>query len=209
MSRPSDTPASPAPTSRSRASRRPAAIALAGGVALGAVLLAGCGAGQQAQTSEQTSAVAGANTQVGDIAIRNAEIAYPDTVPASANVYSVGGTAPVEMVIVNQGRAADRLVSGTSPLGTVKIDGDGSLPAGRALVAGTNKDIPTPPGANPVTMEITGLREDIRSGLSYPLVLTFQQAGAVTVQLPVAPPKEPRHDEPAEAAGGAAGGGAH
>jgi copper(I)-binding protein len=204
VSRPSDTPATPAPTSRSRASRRPTAIALAGGVALGAVLLAGCGAGQQAQTSEQTSAVAGANTQVGNIAIRNAEIAYPDTIPASANVYPVGGTAPVEMVIVNQGTAADRLVSGTSPLGTVQLEGDTSLPAGRALVAGTDESTQETPGAAPIKMAITGLRQDIRSGLSYPLVLTFQQAGSVTVELPVAPPKEPREDQPAEAAVGGA-----
>jgi copper(I)-binding protein len=204
VSRPSDTPATPAPTSRSRAFRRPTAIALAGGVALGAVLLAGCGAGQQAQTSEQTSAVAGANTQVGNIAIRNAEIAYPDTIPASANVYPVGGTAPVEMVIVNQGTAADRLVSGTSPLGTVQLEGDTSLPAGRALVAGTDESTQETPGAAPIKMAITGLRQDIRSGLSYPLVLTFQQAGSVTVELPVAPPKEPREDQPAEAAVGGA-----
>jgi copper(I)-binding protein len=174
------------------------------GVVLGAALLAGCGAGQQAQTSEQTSAVAGANTQVGNIAIRNAEIAYPDTIPASANVYPVGGTAPVEMVIVNQGTAADRLVSGTSPLGTVQLEGDTSLPAGRALVAGTDESTQETPGAAPIKMAITGLRQDIRSGLSYPLVLTFQQAGSVTVELPVAPPKEPREDQPAEAAVGGA-----
>jgi copper(I)-binding protein len=204
VSRPSDTPAIPATTSRSHAPRRTTRIGLVAGVVLGAALLAGCGAGQQAQTSEQTSAVAGANTQVGNIAIRNAEIAYPDTIPASANVYPVGGTAPVEMVIVNQGTAADRLVSGTSPLGTVQLEGDTSLPAGRALVAGTDESTQETPGAAPIKMAITGLRQDIRSGLSYPLVLTFQQAGSVTVELPVAPPKEPREDQPAEAAVGGA-----
>jgi copper(I)-binding protein len=202
VSRPSDTPAIPATTSRSRAPRRTARIALAGGVALGAVLLAGCGAGQQAQTSEQVAAVGGANADAGNILIRNAEIAYPKSIPSSADIYPVGGTAPVEMTIVNQGESADRLVSATSPLGSVRIEGDGSLPPQRAIVVSPDESAPKTPGATRIKMEITGLREPIRSGLEYPLVLSFQQAGQVTVPLPVAPPEVPRSDEPVKAAGG-------
>ncbi|MCW0214153.1 MAG: hypothetical protein OJJ54_12405 [Pseudonocardia sp.] len=196
MSRPSTIPAIP---TRSRASRPTTRIVLAGGVALGALLLAGCGSGMQAQTSEQVAAVAGANTEAGTILIRNAEITYPVEIPDSANVYRTGSVAPLSMTIVNTGNSGDRLVSATSPAGTVTITGNGSLPSQRALVAAEAGAEPTP-GATTITVEITGLREDIRAGLSYPVVLNFEKAGPVTVQVPVGAPSEPREDHP-EAAG--------
>jgi hypothetical protein len=46
---------------------------------------------------------------------------------------------------------------------------------------------------------LTGLREDIKAGLSYEIDLTFQRAGQVRVMLPVAFPEQPR--EPAELGG--------
>ena len=40
-------------------------------------------------------------------------------------------------------------------------------------------------------VELTGLREDIRAGLTYPIGLTFERAGQVTVMLPVGTPAIP------------------
>ena len=76
----------------------------------------------------------------------------------------------------------------TAPTGSASASGE-------APAAGLQ---PPPPIAelDPDTrfaqVELTGLREDIQSGLSYEIVLTFERAGQVTVMLPVAYPGEPR-----------------
>ena len=80
----------------------------------------------------------------------------------------------------------------TSPTGSAS-------PSGEAPAAGLQ---PPPPIAEVVPstryaqIVLTGLREDIRAGLSYEIDLTFERAGVVRVQLPVAYPAQPR--EPAE-----------
>jgi copper(I)-binding protein len=82
--------------------------------------------------------------------------------------------------------------SDTSPTGSAS-------PSGEAPAAGLQ---PPPPIAEVVPstryaqVVLTGLREDVRAGLSYEVDLTFERAGVVKVQLPVAYPAEPR--EPAE-----------
>jgi hypothetical protein len=45
---------------------------------------------------------------------------------------------------------------------------------------------------------LTGLTDNVRAGLTYPLVLNFEKAGQVTLTVPVGAPSEPREDEPAE-----------
>lgn len=83
---------------------------------------------------------------------------------------------------------------------------DGSTPtSGKATNAASAAPsaaitaVPTPDAQGDTAAQIvlTGLKEDIRSGLSYPVVFTFERAGAVTVQVPVASPTAPRTDAPA------------
>lgn len=168
-------------------------------VAVAGVALAGCGAGMQAQTSQQVAAVAGAGAEGGGIAVRNAEIAYPSELSPQAAIYPVGGVAPIEMIIVNQGAQTDRLLSASSPAGTVVITGEQTVAPDLSLVAGQVEGVP---GGKAVTVEITGLREDILSGRTYPLVLNFEQAGRVEVGLPVASPTAEREDLAPEGGGG-------
>jgi periplasmic copper chaperone A len=168
-------------------------------VAVAGIALTGCGAGQQAQTSQQIAAVAGASATGGGIAVRNAEIAYPSGLSPEAAIYPVGGVAPVEMIIVNQGAQTDRLLSATSPAGAVTISGEQTVGPDLSLVAGDFEGVP---GGKAVTVEITGLREDILSGRTYPLVLNFQNAGRVEVGLPVASPTAEREDIAPEGGGG-------
>jgi copper(I)-binding protein len=75
------------------------------------LLVTGCAAGQQAQTVEQTPSIDGVQAEAGTIAIRAAGIATPK----SGASYAKGAEAPLRMVIVNRGTAADKLVSVTSP----------------------------------------------------------------------------------------------
>ncbi|HEV7658074.1 MAG TPA: copper chaperone PCu(A)C [Mycobacteriales bacterium] len=84
--------------------------ALAGLVVVGGLALAGCGAGQIAQTAEQHPTVDGSMAEVGQLSIRDAALEYP-----TDGLYDKGATARLRMVITNQGIASDTLTSVTSP----------------------------------------------------------------------------------------------
>jgi copper(I)-binding protein len=49
---------------------------------------------------------------------------------------------------------------------------------------------PLAPGTTSAQVVLTGLKQNLMVGPTYPVVLTFQRAGAVTVQVPVANPSE-------------------
>ena len=68
----------------------------------------------------------------------------------------------------------------SSPVPTAPLDGQAEAPERGAQVV------------------LTGLKENIQAGVSYPLVLNFERAGQVTVQVPVGYPSEPREDAHAE-----------
>jgi copper(I)-binding protein len=80
-------------------------VALIGAV----VLLAGCAAGQRAQTAIETPVLDGVGANVGSIDLRALTIANP-----ASGSYPSGGTATLQLYIVNNG-AADQLVSVSSP----------------------------------------------------------------------------------------------
>ncbi|MEN3264355.1 MAG: hypothetical protein V7646_1249 [Pseudonocardia sp.] len=111
-----------------------------------ALALTGCGAGQLAQTSEQVASVDGANVMVGAISIGDAVIEF--RAPQGSSVYPIGGSAPLQMTIVNVGAQADRLVSATSPVATsAQISGKVEIPAGQALLVQGAPTAGAAPGA--------------------------------------------------------------
>ncbi|AXB45616.1 hypothetical protein A4R43_26570 [Amycolatopsis albispora] len=78
---------------------------------LGAVLaLAGCGAGQITQTDTQLPAVTGGFADLGKLAVRDAKLTFP----GDAAFYPAGATAPLEMVVANNGPADDELIDVSS-----------------------------------------------------------------------------------------------
>lgn len=266
VTRPGDRPARAAVLPHPLSSRSARALLVVGAV-VGSVALGGCGAGQVAQTAYQANASGGATVTTNGIAIRDAQIAFGESVEGE-NVYPVGGSAPIEMYVINESPQDDRLVSASSPIaGSVTIGGQADLPAGTVMVIGgesgaggqtepgaseapalppLDATLAPPSNATPAPSEnspssapnepsdtsptgavapipgeapagglqtlppiasispstryaeivLTGLQEDIRSGLSYEVVLNFEKAGPVRVMLPVAYPAEPR--EPAE-----------
>lgn len=218
---------------------RPTGAAAILGVMIGAAALAGCGAGQITQTSSQVAAVGGANVTVGAIAIRNAEIEFPEGTSGN-NSYSTGASAPLRMVIVNSGGQADRLVSASSPVAqSVQVSSGAEIVAGRSLtVEGKPAPVATPtptgapstgssatnsagasatatprptatatPSAAPTTSAVAaggereahvvliGLRQEVRAGLVYEIVLNFEKAGPIKVTVPVGNPDEARKAE--------------
>jgi hypothetical protein len=71
----------------------------------------------------------------------------------------------------------------------------GAPVSGEAPAAGVQTPPPiasVQPSIRTAEIVLTGLREDIRPGLSYELVLNFERAGAVRVMLPVGYPGQPR-----------------
>lgn len=172
---------------------RPSRVVQGVGVALATLLLAGCSAGQLTWTSTQRSFVGGVSADAGDLAVRDAEIEFGDSAPAAV-VYPAGATAPLAMHVVNDGATADTLLGASSPVASsVQISGTTTVPGGQALVIGSEPVVP--PGAWPAQISLVGLRQDLRAGLTYPVVLTFARAGQVTLELPIANPATPR--EPA------------
>lgn len=164
---------------------RPARVALVAGAVVGALALAGCGAGQISQTADQVAAVSGANVTEAQLAIRNAEIEYPATATQSIALYRAGADAPLSMTIVNESDLPDRLISASSPVaGSVQLVGDTLLPSQKALVLG-GRDVTAPPNARAVEATLVGLNQDLNAGLSYDVVLVFERAGAITVSMPM------------------------
>ena len=247
---------------------------------VGALALAGCGAGQITQTSSQASGVGGASANVGQIAIREAAFAFTGDGKTAA-IYQQGSEAPLSMTVVNFGGQVDKLTNVSSPAAeSARITGDATIASGRVLLveglpagepagapgaaapgasaqatpapgasaqatpapAASAQAAPAPgaeatpgpteqassaptAGANPgsrpapatagpeaaataaagaaapssgvvtpgttrAQVVLTGLKSDLQVGPTYPVVLTFERAGSVTLQVPVANPSE-------------------
>jgi copper(I)-binding protein len=189
--------------SRTRATRLIAAALIA------AAALTGCGAGQVAGTAQQVSNTTGGNAQVGPLALRTVAIAFGEDVEGGA-AYRRGDDAPINMTVVNEAGEADELLSVSTPIAeSVEVTGTTEIPSGRSLVVGgdTQQQGAGSPGGAPVTtpqpreegeptasIVLVGLREDVRSGISYPITFTFARAGDVTVAVPVDSSAEAREE---------------
>lgn len=105
----------------------------ASGLALTAVLgAAGCSAGQITQTDSQLPAVSGATAQAGQIAVRDAKLAFPHE-----GFYAAGDDAPLILSIINTAAGDDELLEVSSPYATeVELEGDKAVPGTAALAVG-------------------------------------------------------------------------
>ncbi|HRD46056.1 MAG TPA: copper chaperone PCu(A)C, partial [Caulobacter sp.] len=102
-----------------------------------------------------------------------------------------GGNGAGFLTIANNGAAADRLVSAASPVaGRVEIhesmimDGKAMMhprPGGATLPAGA-KVVFKPGGWH---LMFIGLKQPLKAGETFPVTLTFQKAGKVTVDFAV------------------------
>lgn len=162
----------------------------AGAVALSGLLLSGCGTGQISQTAEQVSATNGLNTTVGQVDLRDVQIAYPAAPAGPAALYARGSSAPVRATLINTGSVADRLVSVSTPAASsVQIQGDPAMPQNVALVSAGNSSL-TPTDAREVQLVAGGLTQPIASGTTIPMTFVFERAGSVTVDVPTAIPAD-------------------
>ena len=95
---------------RAGAIRRVAGAATA--VAASVLLIAGCAAGQDAQTVNQRPAIDGASADAGFLSIRAAAVVADEQGGSTAK----GGSALLQLVIINNGPQTEQLQSVTSPV---------------------------------------------------------------------------------------------
>lgn len=163
----------------------PVAPAIAGLVAVLAVLLSGCGAGQISQMAVQEPAINGNKVTINNVALRDIRIQAAQT----GDFIQPGRSVELVLVAVNQSPdAPDRLVSITTDIGSVALSGDPRLPAGGMLFIGTpdgQRVAPGPLDSNTAARATVNLAKPISNGLTYNFTFTFEKAGQATVLVPV------------------------
>ncbi len=172
--------------------------AAVGGLAVGsvvaAVTLTGCSAGQQSQTASQESAVNGSSTNIDQIALRDVRI----QAEATRDAVQPGKTVDLLFIATNQsGDSPDRLLSISSDIGSVAVNGDATVPPLGSLLVGApyQQDATALSAVKParaVTATVT-LTKPITSGPLYNFSFTFERNGQATLGVPAtAPENAPR-----------------
>jgi len=196
-------------------------VLVAGAAAMAAVALAGCSAGQVAETSLKRPSNMGVNTSNtgNSVLIRNLVIPYND--PAG---YPVDKPVPVQVALFNQTTDDVRVTVTSSPpakgsevAGAVlatTVSLSGTAPSGSATPTPTDSAAPAPTGSaapaqpavitlppsgsatflpgDPQSLQISGLAEPLLPGDSVYLTFSFSNGAApLTVAAPLAVPGTP------------------
>jgi copper(I)-binding protein len=138
-------------------------------------LLAGCEAGNNAPTNHWHQPTEGASATLGDIVIRNVFVLGP---PIGAQL-NAGQSAGLFFAIVNSG-APDRLITISAPGAAKSV----TLPGGTVSVATNQAVLLTGPRPEAI---LTSLTRPLVGANSVSVVMTFQNAGHVTLAVPVVP----------------------
>jgi copper(I)-binding protein len=165
--------------------------AVMGVLLLSPIALTACSAGQVAQTAEQQRDQVGTMASVGDVKLRALNLAYP-----TGGTYSSGSDARLVGAVASTANTEDTLVSieGEAFDGVEVLDPDSAAPAADSS-GSADLDLPVPPegilfltnGGGP-TITLTGLTEEIGVGQSIDVTFVFEEAGEVTVPVPVGTP---------------------
>lgn len=173
------------------------AVALVAG---GALTLSACSAGQISQTATQVAAVNGNTAEAGPLALRNVHIVFP-----KSQEYSLepGGDAVLAFTAINASENTPEKLTGITSefagsvsiagqAGTAEIAPQTSLGAGTSTEdasgqaeadAQTAGDADAPSDLLLVVLE--DLEEGVRPGLTIPVTFSFEQAGDITMSVPV------------------------
>jgi copper(I)-binding protein len=154
---------------------------------LSPVALTACSAGQISQTAEQNRDKTGTQVDVGDLALRALELPYP-----TGGIYQSGSDARLLAGIVSTSDTDDTLVSieGEDFESVDVVDPNATA---SAAPGATSLDLTVPAqgtlylgnGTGPA-VTLVGLSDDLGVGQSVDVTFTFEQAGAITVPVPVA-----------------------
>ena len=150
--------------------------------------LAACGAGRSAVTAHERSAVDGAQADRGSLQLRNVYLAAP----ASGTEWAAGSDVPLVVYVVNRGEA-DQLTGASAPGVAASVElTPSSIELGVGGLLRTSADPSTTMAIQqasakvPTSIVLKGLTKRLLPGQTVPITLTFQRAGDVTMQVPVA-----------------------
>jgi copper(I)-binding protein len=105
--------------------------------------------------------------------------------------YEAGDDAELRMAIVNDGTETDTLTSvrgdgfASAEITGARAEGETSAPDQIEIPAGESVFV----GEDSVKVDLMDLSEDITTGQALDVVLTFEKAGELTVNVPVANPE--------------------
>jgi copper(I)-binding protein len=163
-----------------------------GALLLSPLALSACSAGQVTQTATQNRDKAGPAAQVENITLRSVLIAYP-----SSGTYDQGDDAELQAAIINTSDEADTLVTIESDAfeGVRAIGGDtNAVSDASGFSTELNIEIPRDEtvflGGDGPTILLENLTDGLTAGQSIELTMTFELAGAVTVQAQVDNPEK-------------------
>lgn len=149
----------------------------------GAVLATVSACGTVAEQSKEHSVVAGVETTLGSVLIRNATITLgpgPDS-------------GQLRLVLFNEGSGPDALTGVTSPSFARAVLPSPSGPTGNGVALTSAKTVPLPARGSaflndePEVITLTGISGGPRVGDSLPVTFQFEAAGSTTLQVPVTP----------------------
>ena len=146
-------------------------------VVTAALTVAGCAAGQDAGTEQETPDVSGVGGAAGQVVL-------DDVFLESAGGVRTGETVALRAAVTNDGRDDDRLVSADSPAGRIALLGPDGAPApdGIALPAGGQLDAVT----GPVRMQLADSARAVPETGTLRVTFVFDRAGEVRLDVPVA-----------------------
>jgi copper(I)-binding protein len=149
---------------------------LVGAAALLVPVLAGCEAGDNAPVLQFHPAANGAYATADSVSVDNAFIlGGPDNTPLTP-----GSSASMFLAVYNAGNSADKLVSASAPGSATSVQ----LAGGSIAVPAQAAAYLTGPQPKVV---LRGLTSALPSGGTITVILTFQNAGAMTLSVPVIP----------------------
>lgn len=154
-------------------SRLPRRLLLTAAVAALVPVIAGCEAGDNAPTLQFHYPTDAAGTVVGGLSISNVFVLGAPL----GSALPAGGSASLFFALVNQG-PSDRLVSITAPGTATSVQ----LSGGTVAVPTAKPVFFTGPQPEAV---LSGLTRTLTGGSDITLIMTFQNAGPVTLQVPV------------------------
>jgi copper(I)-binding protein len=111
----------------------------------------------------------------------------PSAAPSEARPRASAGASPTPSASVAPAAPTAAAVPTTAGSTVEPAPAAGSTASAGAAAPSTSV---SPVGTTSAQVVLTGLKEDLKAGLTYPVVLTFQRAGDVTVQVPIGNPSE-------------------
>lgn len=142
------------------------------GVLAAALLLAGCGAGQSAQTYREKATGDSTNVNVGEISVRNLAVRAPQ----DGRVLPQGSSARVSVTLINSSTDPDTLASATSPA------------ASSVKVAGPSTELTVPAQGttgSTYSLVLQDLTRDLPTGTFISLTMNFAKNGSREMLVPV------------------------